>query len=98
MRRIATIVNENNQVTGLVHGPDAVNQQVKVNGRIWKFDFDEWMGPYWLKADGYTERKCQNPKKEVWAAFEKWHEEYRKENPRREDNTPENLVDITARG
>ncbi len=50
---------------------DYPGQQVVVNGRIWAFDFCEHFGPIWLKKDG-TERKCQNPKKAVWKAFEQW--------------------------
>ena len=45
---------------------------ITVNGRIWKFSFHRYCGPIWMKADGYTPRKCQNPKKEVWDEFERW--------------------------
>jgi hypothetical protein len=71
MKRIAEI-REGGKLAGLVHGPDYVNQVVTVNGRKWRFDFDEWMGPLWLRADGYTERQNQNPPKAVWRAFERW--------------------------
>lgn len=76
MQRIAEIV-ENGKVVGLVHGPDAVDQEIKVNGRIWRFDFDRHMGPYWLRKDGEA-RKCQNPNKAVWKAWEKWHARWTK--------------------
>ena len=77
MRRLATIV-QNGQVTGIIHGPDVFNQLVNVNGREWRFDFDERFGPNWLRKDG-ADRKCQNPNKAVWKAFEEWHREYRKQ-------------------
>ena len=71
MKRIATITNDAGQVTGIVHGPDLVDQEITVNGRVWRFDFDKWMGPLWLRKDG-CERKCQSPGKAVWKAFERW--------------------------
>lgn len=77
MKRIATIINEKNQVTGIIHGPDAVNQSITVNGRKWYFDFDKWCGPLWLKADMDTPRKCQFPtNKAVWDEFDKWLKKY----------------------
>lgn len=51
---------------------DYLGEQIIVNGRVWSFDFDRHFGPTWLKKDG-TDRKCQNPNKAVWAAFEEWH-------------------------
>jgi hypothetical protein len=59
----------------IVCGPDKINQKILVNGRVWRFDFDRWFGPLWLRADGET-RKCQNPKKAVWQAFQEWLEKY----------------------
>lgn len=50
---------------------DIFDQQVSVNGRIWRFDYDRHLGPLWLKKDG-NERRCQNPNKAVWRAFEQW--------------------------
>jgi hypothetical protein len=57
--------------TTIISVCDTPNQEVIVNGRIWRFDYDCWFGPLWLKKDG-TERKCQNPNKAVWRAFENW--------------------------
>lgn len=74
MKRIATITDDSGNVTGLVHGPDFCDQEITVKGRVWRFDFDEWCGPLWLRKDGH-ERKCQNPNKAVWKAFEKWQKE-----------------------
>ena len=57
-----------------VDGPDAIGE-IKVDGRIWRFEYSDWLGPLWLKSDGYTERKCQCPiSKKVWAAFDRWLE------------------------
>lgn len=80
MKRIATIV-ENGRVVGLVHGADEPDQSIVVNGRKWRFDFDRMFGPLWLKSNGTTERKCQNPSRSVWAEFEKWHRAWLKNNP-----------------
>jgi hypothetical protein len=71
------------RVIGIISGPDAVNQQIIVNGRVWRFDFDEWGGPLWLKADGSTPRQCQNPNRAVWKAWEAWYADYLKQNPRK---------------
>jgi hypothetical protein len=54
---------------------DAPDNEVTVNGRVWRFDFDRHLGPTWLKKDG-SDRKCQNPKKAVWDAFQKWFAQY----------------------
>lgn len=42
-----------------------------INGRTWRWSFHEWAGPLFLKKDG-SERKCQNPNKKVWDAFQEW--------------------------
>jgi len=75
MKRIATIV-ENGRVVGLVHGPDACDQRILVNGKEWRFDFDEYGGPLWLRKDGEP-RQCQNPNKAVWRRWEGWHKRWR---------------------
>lgn len=77
MKRLAEIV-ENGRVIGLVHGADATNQEIVVNGRTWRFDFDEWCGPLWLTKAGQA-RKCQCPNKKVWDAFDVWMKEYSKD-------------------
>ena len=52
--------------------------ELVVSGRKWRFEFHEYCGPLWLKADGYTPRKCQCPtSKAVWDAFELWLKEHR---------------------
>lgn len=55
-----------------------------VNGRTWRWEFHEYLGPGWLRKDGEP-RKCQCPtSKAVWAAFEKWHKNYRRAKKRKE--------------
>lgn len=54
-----------------IDGPDAIDV-VYVDGKAWHFEFHERLGPTWLKADKWTPRKCQCPKKSVWVEFEKW--------------------------
>lgn len=57
--------------------PDAIDQKIDVNGKVWQFDYCSYSGPLWLKRDG-TPRKCQSPKsKRVWQAFEQWLSGYR---------------------
>ena len=53
---------------------DLPDQQVIVDGKVWRFDFDRHFGPLWLRKDG-SERRCQNPNKRVWAAFEEWQKQ-----------------------
>lgn len=75
MKRIAELLNDKGRVIGLVHGPDATNQIIRVNGRVWRFDFDKMCGPLWVKRNGNA-TKNQNPPKAVWDAFEKWHKKW----------------------
>ena len=47
-----------------------------VNGRKWRWEFHEWGGPLFLRADGEP-RKNQCPTvKAVWDAFTRWHKRY----------------------
>lgn len=55
----------------IISAPDYVGEEVIVNGRVWSFDYCGRLGSLWLKKDG-TDRKCQNPNKAVWKAFEQW--------------------------
>jgi len=48
MRTIRTI-REGGKVVGIISGPDACDQSFVVNGRTWRFDFDEYGGPLWLR-------------------------------------------------
>lgn len=75
MKRIATMVDGDGRVVGLVHGPEACEQKIAVKGRTWTFDFDEHLGPLWLRKDG-SARKSQCPGSAVWSEFEKWHKRY----------------------
>lgn len=77
MKRIANICDASGNVVGLVHGPDVCDQKITVNGRVWRFDHDERLGPLWLRKNG-QERKCQCPGKAVWKEWEKWHKRWRR--------------------
>jgi hypothetical protein len=56
--------------------PDVLDAQVVVNGRVWKFEYDRFLGPLWLKKSGEP-RACQYPtNKAVWAAFAEWLEKW----------------------
>jgi hypothetical protein len=57
--------------TTIITFSDFSDQEITVNGKVWRFDYDRRLGPLWLKKDG-SERSCQNPRKSVWAAFEQW--------------------------
>jgi hypothetical protein len=61
--------------TTIISVCDAPDNEITVNGRVWRFDFDRHLGPTWLRKDG-SNRKCQNPGKQVWDAFGKWFNEY----------------------
>ena len=77
MKTIAKLVRDG-EVIGIVSGPDASDQNIVVNDRVWRFDFDEYGGPLWLRKDGEP-RACQCPtSKEVWDKFEEWHAKYLK--------------------
>lgn len=72
MKRIATLTQKG-VVVGFVHGHDYCDQSVKIAGKIWRFDYDLYGGPLWLRKDGES-RKCQNPNRKVWQGFEKWYD------------------------
>ena len=59
----------------LISMPDCLGAQIVVNSRIWSFDYCRRLGPLWIKKNG-THRKCQNPNKAVWDAFEQWRIEH----------------------
>jgi hypothetical protein len=61
--------------TTIISVCDAPDNEITVNGRVWRFDFDRHLGPTWLKKNG-EDRKCQNPNKAVWKAFGKWFDQY----------------------
>lgn len=57
----------------IASGPEFFNVQIRSKGKTWRFDYDEWLGPLWLCADGFTARKNQNVPKCVWNAFGRWY-------------------------
>lgn len=71
MKTVATLHNQSGAVVGIASGPDFVDQEITVGGRVWRFNFEPYVGPEWLRKNGMP-RKCQNPNKSVWDAFEVW--------------------------
>jgi hypothetical protein len=59
-----------------IDGPDATDCEIIVNGKPWYFNYDTRFGPLWIRKDGEP-RKCQNPNKQVWKAFEEWQKQWR---------------------
>jgi hypothetical protein len=64
--------------TCIVTMPDAFDQEINVDGRIWRFEYDRHLGPCWLKKNGEP-RECQVPHKRVWEEFDKWRQQWEKE-------------------
>ena len=61
--------------------PDSYGEAI-VNGRLWRWEFHNYLGPTFLKKNGEP-RKCQYPKsKDVWAAFSEWLNNKENENRR----------------
>lgn len=59
---------------------------VRHKNRRYHWSFSEWFGPLFEKADGTVlepqpEPELGNPS---WDAFERWHEKYRQQHPRKE--------------
>lgn len=73
MKLIATMTDSEGRCCGLVHGPDEVGCSVKALGKTWRFDHDNRFGPLWVKRNGYTDCRRQNPPKAVWRAYERWY-------------------------
>lgn len=47
--------------------------EIKVDGRIMRFEFSKFFGPIWLNKDG-TEKKNQNVSNRVWNAwYRQWY-------------------------
>lgn len=69
---------------GYIHYADG-NGEVVVNGRKWRWDYHDYLGATFLRADGQL-RKNQCPtSKAVWDAYREWLELYesRKKNKTR---------------
>jgi hypothetical protein len=63
--------------TCIITVADELQQEINVDGKIWRFDFDRHLGPCWLKKNGEP-RSCQSPNKRVWEEFSKWFETWNK--------------------
>lgn len=57
--------------TCIISMPDYLDQEINVDGRIWRFEYDRYLGPLWLKKNGEP-RSCQVPNKRVWEELDKW--------------------------
>ncbi len=44
-------------------------------GRTWRFEYHEYMGPWPLRRDGQPFKKSPGLKSKFWPAFEAWHRE-----------------------
>jgi hypothetical protein len=58
-----------------IDGPSAEGRAI-VNNYVWRWEYSEMGGPLFLRKDG-TARKCQNPNKKVWKAFDSWLQKYK---------------------
>lgn len=54
---------------------DATGEAV-VNGRLWKWEFHEYLGPTFLKRDGEPRNKYPSERHPVWDAFQAWLGDY----------------------
>jgi hypothetical protein len=57
-------------------GPDAYGSAI-VNGKEWRWDFHEYMGPTFLRKSGDPLTKQPGEKNPVWQAFADWLKQYR---------------------
>jgi hypothetical protein len=48
--------------------------EVFVNGKKWKFEFNRWFGPLFLRKDGEPRVRQPDTRNPVWSEFEKWHD------------------------
>lgn len=57
-----------------IDGPEVEGRAI-VNGRVWRWEFSRFAGPHFINKNGEP-RKCQNPNKDVWKAFNAWLAKY----------------------
>lgn len=43
-----------------------------VNGRTWRWDFHEYLGPTFVNKHGEMLKRQPGPRNPVWPAFEQW--------------------------
>ena len=55
----------------IISVPDAYGEAV-VNGRTWRWDFHEYCGPTFLRANGDLLTRQPGEHHPVWKAFEAW--------------------------
>lgn len=60
-----------------IDGPEVEGRAI-VKGQVWRWEFSRFTGPIFINNDG-SPRKCQNPNKDVWKAFNTWLVKYEKQ-------------------
>jgi len=45
-------------------------------GKLWRWEFTEWMGPMFLRKDGEFMERQPGEKSPAWDVFEKWHKKH----------------------
>ena len=45
-------------------------------GKLWRWEFTEWMGPTFLRKDGEFMKRQPGEKSPAWSVFEKWHKRH----------------------
>lgn len=70
-------------MAGYIHNGMAVDYHdgegsAVVNGRVYRWDFHEYCGPFFLRADGECIKRQPGEHHPVWPHFERWLKRYRK--------------------
>ena len=45
-------------------------------GKLWRWEFTEWMGPMFLRKDGEFMERQPGEKSPAWDVFEKWRKKH----------------------
>jgi hypothetical protein len=70
----------------IVCGPDGYGEAT-VNGRVWRWDFHNYLGPTFIKKDGSMLKNQPGENHPVWNAFADWltkHDDAREKKASRE--------------
>jgi hypothetical protein len=65
-------------------GPDAYGEEIIVNGKKLRFEFDEIMGPHLLKKNGDPYKNQPGKDSPFWPPFYEWLKEFRAKKSARE--------------
>jgi hypothetical protein len=69
----------------IVCGPDGEGSAT-VNGKMWRWDFHNYLGPTFLKKNGDPLARQPGARNPVWEAFGEWVKQY---DERRKSRSPE---------